>query len=336
MKHVFFIHSHTMFLTAMGVIKHLNLNDNDVLFLFYRNYSTKIPFRYKVIDCTNEVEKGFYLSFSWSRKNFFVNKELRNEIVSKFDEIVDKNAKEGYFLYVPTLQTIAYQILATNSKCEKCFFFQEGGRIMTPIVTDKMGIVWRIYNKLFLRKETRFWKCLNWFPNKHTPYNKDIIAYAFDKNYFCGVPKETIVIKWPKFDVDINIDPSYPIFLLEGAVELGQCEKVIYVDGFKKLVNQFAGPRNYIKFHTIQSNEIKELYMNIFKEKGLEIEQLPMDIPFELVLAKYQRLKLCGFGTSLLFYGKAMGHEVHSRESYLLKSPRYRMYCKGLSKLREE
>lgn len=70
----------------------------------------------------------------------------------------------------------------------------------------------------------------------------------------------------------------------------------------------------------------------MFKDIGVEVEELPMNVPFELILVNYEHLSLVGFGTSLLFYGKAMGHNVVSREDYLLSSRRYRSYVKGLQK----
>ena len=58
-----------------------------------------------------------------------------------------------------------------------------------------------------------------------------------------------------------------------------------------------------------------------------------MDVPFELILVNYSNLKLYGFGTSLLFYGKAFGHQVVSKEYLLKKSWRYRHYSRGLAEL---
>ena len=101
----------------------------------------------------------------------------------------------------------------------------------------------------------------------------------------------------------------------------------------KKLVLQFAKPKNYIKFHPKNSSHAKQKYLDIFKSLNIEVEELPMNVPFELILVKYSNLTLVGFGTSLLFYGKAMGHQVISKEEYLMSSRRYRYYVKGLQKL---
>lgn len=42
MKHVFFVNSHTTFFSSLGIIKFLNLCQNDVVYLMHRNYSQQI------------------------------------------------------------------------------------------------------------------------------------------------------------------------------------------------------------------------------------------------------------------------------------------------------
>lgn len=334
MKYIFIIHSHTLFLSSLGVINKLGLDKKDVIFLFHRHYKTIIPFDYKWIDISEEFERTYYILFSWSRKHFFYNKKTRNEVVGFFDKLIEDNAPNGYNLYSSHLQAFGYQILATNSRCKECFFVQEGGRIMTSVLTDRISFVWKLYNKLVLRNENRLWKCTNWYPSKDTPYNRRVTVYAFDGDYFGYVyPKDNIHIDWPKIDIDVNIDPSCPMFLLDGGVELGQVEKHIYDKALRKMIGENATRMNYIKFHPMQSTERKEEVKRMFKDINCDVKECPMDIPFELIVTKFKGLKLFGFGTSLLFYGKANGHHVVSYEEELMESRRYRLYSKNLPKL---
>lgn len=332
-KHIFLIHSHTTFLTSVGVIEKENLAQEDVIFILSRHYKNILPYNYKSFDFSDEIEKTFYIMFSWSRRNFFYDKKQYHSSVSFFDAFVENNAKSGFYLYAPQLQMITAQILATNPLCEECFFIQEGGRTMNTLLTGKIPAIWRMYNRIVLGKNKRIWKCINWFPNETTPYNKPITAYAFDKKFFGNAPQKTIMVKWPDVNVDVKLDTKYPIFLLEGAVELGQVEKKVYLEAVQKLINEYAEEKNYIKFHPKQSDEIKRQYLEMFHAKGVDVEELPMDVPFELILVSYKNLRLYGFGTSLLFYGKSFGHTVVSNEQDLMVSMRYRMYVKGLQKL---
>lgn len=333
MKHIFLIHSHTLLLTALGVIEKEKLSKENVIFVYSRNYKYKFPLEYKVFDFSKEIEDTFYILFSWSRRHFKYDKKQRDKCIGFFDNFISENVPEGFYLYACQLQAFISQIFATNSKCEECFFIQEGGRVMTPILTNRIKWFCRLYNFIFLHNEKRIWKMTNWFPNKYTPYNKSITVYAFDKSYFGDIPKKTIIVKWPKLKLDIDINPKFPIFLTEGAVELGQIDAPLYEEAMKKLVEEFAGPQNYIKFHPKNSEQARRKYLSYFRDMKVAVEELPMNIPFELLLTNFERLKLYGFGTSLLFYGKALGHNVVSHEKYLLSSARYRNYVKGLQML---
>lgn len=333
MKHIFLIHSHTLLLTALGVIEKENIPKEDVIFIYSRNYQNVLPIGYRSFDFSTEIEDTFYIMLSWSRRHFFLNKKNRNRSVDFFDKFITENVVTSYYLYVCQLLVHANQILATNPLCRECFFIQEGGRVMTPFLTDHISWFCRLYNSIILNGDKRLWKMSNWFPNKKTPYNRHIIAYAFDKNYFGNMPQEIRIVKWPPIKLNINLDTNRPIFVLEGAVELGQIENFLYEKAVKRLVSEFASEKNYIKFHPKNSNEAKEKYKSFFLEKGAEVEELPMNIPFELILANFENLRLYGFGTSLLFYGKALGHQAVSREEYLLSSARYRIYVKGLQTL---
>lgn len=333
MKHIFLIHSHTLLLTSLGVIAKEKIAKENVIFIYSRNYKSCIPVDYESYDLSKEIEDTFYIMFSWSRRHFVYSRKNRNKSVSFFDNFISEHAQVGYYLYVCQLQAFANQILATNEHCKECFFIQEGGRVMTPLLSSRISWFLRAYNTIALRGENRIWKMSNWFPNNTTPYNKPIKAFAFDPEYFGKMPIETVKISWPKIDVDIEIDEQRPIFVLEGAVELGQIDSKTYFHAVEKIVKKYAKSYNYIKFHPKNSLQARKRYLDVFLKFGVKVEELPMNIPFELILVKYPNLTLIGFGTSLLFYGKSLGHHVISEEGYLLSSRRYRSYVKGLQTL---
>lgn len=334
MKHLFFIHSHTLFLTALGVVEYLHLNEKDVIFIYSRHYKSAIPISIKTFDLSKEIEDTFYIMLSWSRRNFFYNKKQREKSVIFFDDFVKENVGDDkYRLYVPHVQLHVSQIMATNKQCEEMFFIQEGGRAMLPLQTGRISLINRLYNKLVLRNDDRVWKCSNWFPNKNTPYSKPVSVFAFSPNFFGNAPNKIYNVRWPRIKINIPLVEGRPIFLFEGAVELGQVKRKIYMSSVSTLIKQYAGQKNYIKFHPMQGQEARESIFKIFSDLDVEAEELPMDVPFELIVSNYHNLQLYGFGTSLLFYGKSFGHHVESMERLLMKSWRYRIYLKGLQSL---
>lgn len=333
MKHLFIIHSHTVFLTSIGVIEKLKLRDEDVIFLYARHYKNDLGYPYKVYDFTEIIENSFHIFFSYTHRQFLLNKKQRNKIVNFIDNFVKNEVSDNYCLYTPHLQCPAHQILATNDKCIKCFFVQEGARIMKDLATDHNLWYFVLYNKLVLRNEKRMWKCYNWFPDKYAPYQRGISAFAFDKQYFCNYAAETIMVQWPRIKLNIQINPECPIFILEGAIELGQIDKKTYMEAVQNLISTCGKANNYIKFHPAQSSTIKKEYLQMFKNKGMNVEELPMNIPCEIILYSFKGLTVCGFGSSLLFYAKTFGQKVISHEKDLLKSARYRFHVKNVSLL---
>lgn len=334
MKHLFLIHSHTTFLTAMGVIEHEKILHKNVIFALSRNYKTFINHGITTYDISEMTEESFFMALSYSRRHFVYDRKKRDKVVGFFDNFVKKQIGKEYYLYCCHLQPFTCQIFATNRLCIKCFFIQEGGRAMYPLLTNKISWFYKLYNQYALRKENRFWKMDNWFPNEKTPYNKPIIAYAINNEYFNNKPFKTIIIKWPKIKIDISIHTDWPIFTLEGAVELGQIKKSVYESAVEDEIKKYSKENNYIKFHPKQTKETMSQYKKIFEKYGKKVEMLPQDIPFELIVSSFKNLTCIGFGTSLLFYAQAMGHKIISNENVLInKSLRYRKYAKGLQEL---
>ena len=72
MKHVFLIHSHTVFLTAIGVIRRLSLKVDDIIFVYFRNYNNSIiPISYLIIRLDEEYDISNHLSafkfYQWKK-----------------------------------------------------------------------------------------------------------------------------------------------------------------------------------------------------------------------------------------------------------------------------
>ena len=105
MKHLFLIHSHTVFLTAMGVIEYLRLKESDVLIMNFRHYhNPQLGFDYKSYDFSEIVEESYHIFFSYSRKHFKIDKKQRNKIVNAFDNFVDNIMQEDYILATVKLE----------------------------------------------------------------------------------------------------------------------------------------------------------------------------------------------------------------------------------------
>jgi len=330
MKHIFLIHSHTLYLTSLATIEYLKLKKEDIIFIYSRYYNTILKNDFLTVDMSEEAENCFHAVLSFSRRNYLINHKLKNNIIRKVDTFIDKNVTDVFNVYVPHLQSFISQIFATHERCVECNFVQEGGRVMSEFVVNKNWLPFQWYNFLFLRKEKRIWKSICWFPMESVHFTKPIRVYAIDKKFFGEWNGEIHVIKWPELQIPYTIESQCPIFVYEGAVELGQVEKHIYMNAVKRQIEKYHQKNNYVKFHPMQTIEAKKTIKNFFIQEGVEMMELPMDVPFELLLTSYKNLKLYGFGTSLLFFAKALGHEIVSDEKELLKSHKYRQYYKRI------
>lgn len=334
MKHIFLVHSHTLFLTALGVIDHLRLERDEVFLVFSRNYKTAVENPYVTVDMSKEAEDCFHAILSLSRKNYTVNRPLKDRVIRAVDQFIEEFVSTTFKVYVPHLQSVIAQIFSTHHDCDSVHYIQEGGRVMNNFLTDKNFWVFDLYNRVVLRKENRLWKSICWFPPRYIHFDKIGVAYAIDPVFFGvnhSMPVERIV--WPQIPTGLTIDSSRSIFVYEGAIELGQVEAEVYLSAAKRQIFEHARENNYVKFHPAQSTSHRASILGYFAEKGVGVEELPLDVPFELILASESGLNLFGFGTSLLFFGRELGHKVVSSEDDLLVSKRYSKYAKDLPRL---
>lgn len=314
MKHVFIVHSHTLFLTSLGVIDYLHLDSTDVVFLTFRNYCCKyLSKSYKSVD-VSELEK-----FNWT---VGFRKSRLKKAERWADEIIEEHIKENFIAYTPH-SSLFNQLFITNDFCEGYNYIQEG---ITDIFYKHKSIKDYIYLlQTYYLNDKRFYRNRSWIitPNLQEKA-KNLKCYVFNPNIFSAIPKEKIVIKWPKLTLDRQFDDNNAAFIIDCWVEQTYLEKKIFENAYENLINNNATDVSYIKFHPAQSDEIKSCVIGIFERHSLKYEILPQDIPFELILCAYPNMKICGFTSSLVYYAKQMGHPFAQPLDLLKKSKKFR------------
>lgn len=324
MKHVFVIHSHTVFLSACGAIEILHLKENEVIFLYARNYQ---------ISCVNipyviyNVDDLYY--YQKSKIFYTVNPFCRMKHQRMVDEFIENNINEDYFLYIPHTGFPFFQILLTNSKCKGLNLLQEAA---VSYFKKKYKLKTLLKNLLSVG-DRRYWHQSNWFiPNRFYREKECVRTFAFTERYFSPLVKAlAFQVKMPKFSIDINIDSQKPIFVFEAAIELNFIEREIFMQGCALMIDECKAEINYVKFHPNQKEENKKDILSFFGNS--KVNELPMDIPFEIILSTYSDLNVYGFTTSLIYYAEQMGHNTKSYADYLTsKSKRFANYVNRMSK----
>ena len=154
-----------------------------------------------------------------------------------------------------------------------------------------------------------------------------IDTYATSDSFFANMPQHhNHIIQWPKIKVDFEIVHNSVVFVFDGFVNNNHIEKEYYLSQCERLVNDVAASLNYIKFHPAQDEEQKNQIIKYFSDRKKDVKILSNEIPFELILSSCSRLKVAGFGSSLLFFAKDFGHDVICRDEWLNNSPKYKVY----------
>ena len=330
MKHIFIIHSHTVFLTAMGVIELEKLPSCDVVFVYGRNYNQNfltLPFKtYDISDCYERC-KRIILSIS---KRVLINyKGIRNE-TEFIDSFIDKEINDDFILYVPHLSFPLFQLFATNKNCKSCKFIQEGGRTGIVVQEGSDPFILNVYNWIFLRKNTRLWRTNKWLISNIKDFVRSPIeTYSIDSNFFCYLKVPNHVVKWPVPQTSLlAFNQDDPIFIFEGIIELGAIERDVYLNSIKRQISDCAKAHNYVRFHPNQKPNDVEAIRKMFMNQGCECEELAPKIPFEVILIQNKNLKIYGHASSLLYFARSLGHQVVSYERDLLSSKLYTKYLK--------
>lgn len=321
MKYVFVINSHTTFLTSLGTIDYLKLPQKDVLFLYVRHYKNSfIDVAYHVEDISDLYDLCEYL---------FVSYNTREEIIDRIDQFINSKIIDQYELFVPHLGNGLFQILYTHPLSKKVSYIQEGGVPFKTAYKTKLSLVekfvYRSYNKFFLRTN-RVWKPFRWYVKGYVEFKDKLNSYAISDTFFKYLPSDNHIVRWPQIPVSVEINPRSTIFIFDGFVHHGFVEYDVYMRLCAKLIKENADMMNYIRFHPAQDSTERQDIQSCFDELGLKYEIMNEEIPFEMIISGTSNLKIVGFGSSLLFFAKEIGHHVICKDQWLFSSRLYRRY----------
>jgi hypothetical protein len=329
MKHVFYVHSHTLFLTAIGTINFLKLEPKKVIFFYTRNYTKKnINIPYKGIDLSE-----IFLDSMKAGEVFYFWK--LNRLVKIIDILISKEVTEDYIAYLPHVGVFLPQVIATNKSCKGIRYVEEGMLSYSSSLAGKKRSVRELAKQIFsflFTHYNRFWFTDKVF--KHYFFTKKFLyttqTFGVSLESFKALQFKKNIVKWPTIEKQYQIDPSIPIFILEAAIEQKFISKDIYLSAIEKIINFSKSEVNYVKFHPAQSEGNKNLIRQYFAEHNKNIIELSQDFPFEMLLLQYENLNIIGFGSSLLFYANNLGHTVTSFEYLLMKDILYVRYKKAV------
>lgn len=321
MKHVFSIHSHTTFLTSMGVIGYLKLRHEDVVFLLGRKYSCiYLP---KDIKCVEFVHFDDYGSKPFGRA--ILKKQLLD-----VDKMIANGIGEEFVFYCPHTG-VNMQAIITNNKCIGMHYIQESCCDFYGVPFNWKSVLY-LFQNIWLNNK-RFYRQMDWCPTPNIiEKTRDTEIFAVSQNVFKSVPFKKNIVSWPMYELTIQLDDSYPVFVFDCAVAQKSVSLELYLKATKTIIMENAKDVSYIKFHPHQSELEREELHKIFEDLNLKYIDLPQEIPMELVLAANPNMPVVGYGSSLVYFARNLGHPVSQRTDLLCVEKKYSYFIRQVEK----
>ena len=322
MKYIFIAHSHTLFLTAMGTIRYLNIAYEDVFFICTRNYDTKL-----IPDCCVKI-RGEKI-YQWSDEIYYSkDKSFIKERLKFLDNYIGELIHDDYELFVPHLSDPLFQILYTHKRCRKVSYVQEGAYTASGWFLSKVPWYRKVRRKINLVRHygnTRFYCNLSlWYMDGVLRNQKDLDAYVIYEDFFDGLDCVPRIVSWPNYDIELPDRIDGPVFVFDGFVKNGLSDSDYYLEKCKLLISRFHQAKNMVKFHPAQSKEECNTILSFFKELGANCREMDESIPFELYIIKEKMMTVVGMGSSLLYYAHSRGHHVICCDTWMMNDAKYR------------
>ena len=318
MKHVFYIHSQTCYITALKVIKFEEILKDQVILLISRNTPLfKNDYQsfhvYPLLDNWPFYTQKQILSFKW-----FMNRKILNI----FDHIINNMIKDNFVFYSQNSRHYKYNVFISSKNCIENHFIEDGLdmyasqnefnikypdplKIRYKLVNSLLSNIQNLKKRIF-QNDNAFWSK----NNKSFFYALSNLSYQnlnIDKNKIINLQEVEINVKIPK--INSNFPIILPSALEEQNITTNQNLANSYIHFLKKKSIDVIN----IKWHPAHTVNSKNIISKLISNEGISINYIDDSIPMELVFANSNsKLTLISNGSSLLIYGVLLGqHKSH-------------------------
>jgi len=335
MKHIFTIHSHITFLSALATVEYNQLDKNDVIFICNKyNPPIKQESKIELVKSFDEVESNYSI---WQRLTNFNYGNGCDKFISNLIKKID------YVAYID-LMSMFNRFLVTNKQCKQFHFIEEGSANYADFDSFRMLTAdldmfhWRVsYNKhlkeillsVYRMLRGRSLRILNLpiQPNIYA-FFKEVNFYGFSEYSFPNIPKnKKIIITFSsikselnqKSELDENLNNSF-IWVGDAGYNLYGISKDHFRNALSKLlleIDKSKSNKVYIKYRGLETEEERKIIESVFKKYNFTIHFIPEDAVVEYIFMNYKNLTVLGNSSSLLIYAKILGHDVYSIFPYI-------------------
>lgn len=313
MKHIFWLHSHTAFYSAISVIKLLDLKN--VLFLSDRGYRNK----YFPQIIFNDFSKYSSELSPFKFTTLFSIRYIQNEIDERINELTESTE---FCIYIPQLSHPLFQILITNKLCKSYNFLEEGianynielFKIGLPKLSFIKRIIVKVINLFLFRIQLN-----HTFFGKYKKLEYSPKYFLLESDWHIKKNSCYVYLKWEKHPIEINIEKDAVLFIISPLIEYGLANQKNYYHSISQLLDYLKenidSKHLYLKFHPYQSATTKN-EIELLCSKKYHVKIIPSDEPVEQIILNIKEATIIGHDSSLLLYARILNHKARIISAY--------------------
>lgn len=321
MKHLFVVHSNITYLSALGIIKHDNLNLDDCVLMGW-NYIRAEPVPVVRIATFDGLAKCKFNLRRYLCPSAIIDKRL-----------CELSGNEPFTLYVSVVEKLARHAM-THPLCSCYHFFEEGMSAYCSTFSlstltahngyttfRPKGIMARIKDiKLPLRGYSSRLNAIPIHYNAHSSDSRKYYGFS-EYSHICAPARCRVVMDMRSIVNRFELQPKYK--LDNETVWIGNCIADDSFDAYfaaieaifiKEVLVKSAIKRIYVKFHYRDPSFNRERALALFNKYGIEVTVIEDSAIMEVELMFSHSMNLYGTNSTLLFYGGILDHKSYSVE----------------------
>ena len=322
MKHIFTIHSSITFLVSYATIKHLNINQKDVI-IISDNFEVPID-HYHVIP-----------SFYESRNKTILQKALYFNVPKAFDNYVSEHLGDEDFIAYVDLMSYYQKILITHKRCLSFNFLEEGNSAykvsdnLMDIIWDERKSEWRS-NCFQIKSLIRVLRGYNLkllglsYIYSTYAFMDETKFYSFSKNAFYNAAAGKKVILKPDQDdeciTQLSSGCAYDkatIWLDGSNARYTGLDESNYHNAIQKAIpilqnRDVITNKVLVKLRPGLENVSENPLISILERHGIIVEVMPSNVFLETCFIRSKNCNVIGVLTAALEYAHVFGHNAFS------------------------
>ncbi len=317
LKHVFYLHSQTCYITALKVIKYKKILNDQVILLISRN-TPLFNNKYQTFHIYPILDNWPF----YTQKKIFNLKWIFNYKALKIFDNVINFINDDFIFYSQNSRHYKYNIFISSKNCVENHFIEDGLdmyssqnefnikyptplKVRYKILNNLLSNIQNL-NKRIFQNDNPFWSK----NDKSFFYSLSNLSYQnlnIDKNKLINLQNVEINVKIPK------INSNYPIILPSALEEQNITTNNNIANSYIQFLKKNSIDIINIKWHPAHTLNSKDIISKLISNEGISINYIDDSIPMELLFAtSNSKLTLISNGSSLLIYGVLLGqHKSH-------------------------